>query len=78
MEQLLSIGIVGAIASFIIEVITTSKMSSFKKKIIAITSSLAIGTLYYLINGTELFTTILTILGTATLVYDYIIKPFKK
>lgn len=77
MEQLLSIGIVGVIVSLVTELITNSGMSTGKKQLIAIAGSIVGGAIVFFVQDTPAFTTVLGILGTATVVYDYGIKKLK-
>ena len=74
MDQFLTIGIVGAILSFVIESLK-AKYGEDNAKYIAIALSLVVGIAYWYLANTEAWKAVLGILASATLMYQYVIKP---
>lgn len=75
MDQFLQIGIVGVVASIIVEAVTRKfGTSSFAGKLIAVAVSVVMGVFYVLLAGTPIFQTIVAILASASAVYALFFK----
>lgn len=76
---LLEIGIVGSLLSLAIQAIQDKFGAQGNvTKLIAITGSIALGTLYWFLAGTEIWTAVLGVLGAASTVYAFVFSGKRK
>lgn len=78
MESFLNIGIIGVILSAVVELVKYLFPTEHGKaiQVVAIVGSILLGIAYHFFADTQIFSTILAILATATVVYEYVIKKF--
>lgn len=70
-NEFLGIAIVGALLSVIIEMVTANISDPRKTKVITIMLALVVAGAYVWLRSTSFFPTVLTVLGTASIVYGF-------
>jgi len=77
-EELLTLGIVGAFTSLVIEIITRYLgTNTIGSKAVTILAAVIIGSLYVWASRSEWSVSVWTILGTASTIYAFFIKKSK-
>lgn len=74
-QNFLAITIIGAILSFIIELVNRKfSASAWQSKAITVTLALIVGAVFIWVQSTSFYPTFITILGSASIVYGFILK----
>lgn len=77
-NDFLSIGIVGVALSLVMEWIKAKfETSPFGSKVLVLGLSLAIGAVFYFLNGTVYWQAFIGVLGTATVVWAFLLNNGK-
>jgi hypothetical protein len=78
MESFFTIALVGAVLSAFMEFVKSKFGEGVNAQVFIIVFSILFGAFFYFLEGTQYFETVLGILASATMFYEYIIKNYFK
>jgi len=73
-NQFLAIGVVGAFLSLMIEFFMKEISNPLLSKMVVLVSAIVVGAVYVLLHNTPYFQTVMTILGSASIVYGFFLN----